>query len=143
MRVAAQKLLERGARLLRVVEVVLINLANGEQCVEAVLAAWVFTAQKAVLRNRLFQNFVVFKAPSHFHQRLGDGNHAGIGLRRSGRPVINATVSVKNLLIITAGSVGDGTPVERLAHPLGRGTTGARPGFIVAGAGMSRQSGKS
>src|SRR6202451_657672 len=133
MRVAAQKLLERGARLLRVVEVVLINLANGKQCVEAVLAARVFTAQKSILPNRFFQNFVIFKTPSHFHQGLGNGNHAGIGLRRSGRSVINATVSVKNLLIITAGSVGDGTPGERPAPPARRGKTRARPGLIVGG----------
>src|SRR5579864_5734710 len=77
-----QKLLERGTRLLGIVQILLVNFADGKQCVKAVLAARIFAAQEFVLRNRLVQDFLVFEMAAHLDQGLRHRNHTGIGLGR-------------------------------------------------------------
>ena len=84
-----QKLLKGGSRRFGIVEIVFVDFADGEQPVEAVLAAGILAAQKFILLDRLIQDFVVVETPSHFHQRLGHGNHAGISFGRSGRSQID------------------------------------------------------
>src|SRR5579859_972342 len=54
VRITVQEFLEDRPRLLRIVQVVLIDLADSEQRIAAILAPGIFLAQEAVLGNRLF-----------------------------------------------------------------------------------------
>src|ERR1700733_8550326 len=99
---------------------------------EAVFAAGVLASQKPVLRNRFFQNLVIFKAASHLHQSLGDGHDTWVGLRGGRRSEINIAISVKNSLVVAAGAVGDWPSVEGFAHPFSGRIVVACPCFAVA-----------
>ncbi len=89
VRIAAQKILEGARAASKSLKIVLVNLADGEQPIETVLAAGILAAQELILLDGLVQDFVVVETPSHFHQRLGNRHHAGIGFRGSGRSQVN------------------------------------------------------
>ena len=80
-RIAMQKVFEGRARLFRIVEIVLVDLADREQRVEAVFAAGIFLAQKAVFVDGAAQDLVVVKAPPHLDHKFGGRHHARVRLR--------------------------------------------------------------
>ena len=137
-----QKFLKHAAGMLRIVQVVLVNLANSKQRIAPVLAAGIFLAQELILRNRLIQNLVIIEPPPHLHQRLRHGHHAGIGLGRSRRAKINAAISIDHALVVVPGSVRRRASVERLAHPFRGGKAVPRPRIRVARTGMGGHSRK-
>ena len=63
--IAAQDFLEGRAGFVGIVEVVFVDLPDGEQGVEAILAAGVLTAQELVLSDGVIQNLVGFEATAH------------------------------------------------------------------------------
>ena len=68
MRIAAYKFLEYGFGLGRIVKIILIDLSNGKQRIEAVPAARIFPSQKLIFANGRAQSFVIIEMPSHFRQ---------------------------------------------------------------------------
>src|SRR5258708_40316832 len=85
IRIAVQKFLKRGTCLVRIVEIVFVDFADGEQRVKAILTARIFAAQEFVLSDGAVQNPFVFEAAPHLDQCLGHSHYAGIGFSRGGR----------------------------------------------------------
>ena len=125
---------EGRARLFRIVEIVLVNLADREQRVEAVFAARIFLAQKAVLFDGAAQNLVVVKAPPHLDHEFRGRHHARVRLRRCGRAEVNAPVGVDHPLVFVASALSQRTPIESLPHAFRLGEFLAGPGVVVADA---------
>ena len=129
--IVAQKILERSARGIGIVEVVFINLADREQAVKAIFAAGIFPPQELVLLDGLIQDFVVVEAPAHLDQRFRDCNHAGVGFGGGGCSQIHGAISIDHALVIMTCSLRGRPSVQRLAHPLSGSKVLARPGVRV------------
>ena len=80
-RIAMKKVFKDGTRLFGIVEIVLVDLADREERVEAVFAAGIFLAQETVLVDGPAQNLVVVKAPAHLDHQFGGRHYARIRLR--------------------------------------------------------------
>ena len=102
MRVAVHDLLESFARFVVLFQVVLIDLADGEEGVEAILAAGIFAAEEFVLRDGGAQGLLVVEGAAAFGEQLGYGDDAGIGLAAAGRGVIDAAVGIHDALVFAA-----------------------------------------
>jgi hypothetical protein len=77
--IAAQEFLEGCVGASLVVKVVLIDLANPKQGVEAELAAGLFATKEFVLLDGRTQDVWVIEASAHFLGHLRSGNHARVG----------------------------------------------------------------
>ena len=77
-RIAMKKVFEDRARLFGIVEIVLVDLADREERVEAVFAAGIFLAQETVLADGAAQNLVIVKAPPHLDHEFGGRHYARI-----------------------------------------------------------------
>src|SRR5208283_1727058 len=127
MRIALQELAESAASLLGIIQVVTVDLANGEQVVATVFAAGILTPQKPVLADGFVQDLVVIEAASHLNQRFRNRHYAGISLGGRGCAIVDVAVGVDNSLIVAAGTVGGRTSIERFPHALGGGEAVAGP----------------
>src|ERR1019366_4592242 len=134
-RIAMQKVFEDRARLFGIVEIVLVDLANRKERVEAVFAAGIFLAQEAVLFDGAAQNLVVVKAPPHLDHEFGGRYHARVRLRRGGRAEVNAAVRVDHALVFAASALSNGTAIESLPHAFRFGKLLTGPGVVVMDAG--------
>ena len=132
VRIAVEELLECQFGLGRVFEIILVNLADGEQRVEAVPAAGIFPAQKLVLPDGCMQDLVIIKAPAHFRQQFGHRRHAGIRFGRSRRAVIDAAVGGNHALVFLAGLLGGRKAVQSFPQALRGGVLGRGPGLRLA-----------
>ncbi len=115
-RIAMKKVFEGRARLFGIAEIVLINLADGEERVEAVFAAGIFLAQEAVLFDGAAQDLVIVKAAAHLDHEFGGRDHARVRLRRGGRAKVNTAIRVDHTLVFAASTLSSGTAIERLPH---------------------------
>src|SRR5256885_5546962 len=77
-RIALEEILENCPGLRWIVQVVLIDLANREQRIAAMLAAGMLAAQEFILGDGLLKDGVIVKAAARFGQRLGYGYRARI-----------------------------------------------------------------
>ena len=115
-----QEFVKRLPRSLVVAEVLLVNLADGEKRLEAVLAAGILAAQELVFVDGRVQVFFPrLELAAHLRQQFSDGNHAGVRLAGIGRHVINLAVGVGHALVVAPGPLRLGTTVQGLAHLLG------------------------
>jgi hypothetical protein len=76
-----KKVLEDRPRLFRIVKIVLIDLADREERVEAVFAAGIFLAQETVLFDGAAQDLVIVKAPAHLDHEFSGRHYARIRFR--------------------------------------------------------------
>src|SRR5438105_4740089 len=101
-RVTRYEFLERAAGLPGIVQIVLVDLANRKQGVEAVLAAGIFAPQKSVLLDGGVKNFVIIELAAHLDQQFGSRYYAGIGFARCRRTEVDAAVSINHALVVVA-----------------------------------------
>ena len=88
------------------------------------------------------QDLVIVEAPPHLDQRFGNGDHAGIGLGRSGRAEIDVAIGIDNALVVVAGAFSRRASIERFAHAIGGGKVVSGPGFAVMRTGVRLHSGR-
>ena len=119
MRIAVNDFLEGFPRFIVLVQIILIYLADGEQGVEAILAAGILTAQELVLRDGGAQGLLIVEGAAAFGEQLGDGHHAGIRLAAAGRGVVDAAVGIHDALVLAARTFMLRQAVELFAHSLG------------------------
>src|SRR5208283_5007323 len=101
-------------------EIFLINLSDGEQSLEPVLAAGIVMAQELIFTDRRVQVFVPrLELAAHLSQQFGDRNHAGVGFAGGGRDVVHLAIRVCDTLVIAAGPLFLGASVQLLPHLLG------------------------
>src|SRR5437660_8557314 len=100
-----QKIFKRGFGLLAVIQVVAIDLRDGEKGFSAVLASGIFTAQKDQLANCIFEALGIVQNAALVAQQLSHGEHAFVGLGRGWRSVIDLAVGLNYFLEITAGTL--------------------------------------
>ena len=122
-----EKLLKCQFGLGRVFEIILVDLADGEQRIKAVAAAGIFPAQKLVLADGGVQGLVIVKAPAHFRQQFSHGNDAGIRLGRSRRAVIHAAIGGNHALVFLTVLLRGRKAVQGLPHTFCGGVLRARP----------------
>ena len=132
VRITVEKFLEYLFGLGLVFQIILIDLAHGEERIDAVAAAGVFAAQELVLADGRAQGLVIVKAPAHLRQQFGHGNHAGVCLGASRRTVVHAPVGGDHALVFVAALLRGGKIVQGLPHALCGGVLGARPGLGLA-----------
>ncbi len=134
-----EELLEGLARGIWIPQVVLIDLADGEQSLKAILAPRILTAQKLIFANRTMKVFLSGrKLPPHFSQGLGDRDDAGVGLARHRRHVVDLAVGVGYMLIIFPRALAGGASVEGLPHLFG--FVELVSGLLLAGRGGGKRS---
>src|SRR5258708_26636855 len=109
-----KKVFEGRARLFGIVEIVLINLADREERVEAVFAAGIFLAQEAVLFDGAAQDLVIVKAAAHLDHKFGGRDHAGVRLRRGGGAKVDTPIRVDHALGLAASTLSSRTALARL-----------------------------
>src|SRR5919198_3939353 len=131
-RIALEEFLKGAARLVRIVEIVVVDLPYGEQRVKAILARGVFAPEKLILLDGGTQEFLIFELPSHLDQEFGHRDRAGISFRGGWSAVINATVGVQHTLKVVSCASSGRLALERFPHALGGGKPLSRPGLRVA-----------
>ena len=144
MRIAADDLLESFPRFVVLLQIILVDLADGEQGVEAILAAGIFAAEKLVLRDGGTQRLLIVEGAPAFGEQLGHGHDAGVGLAAGGRRVVDAAIGVDDALVFAAGTLAAAASVELLAHSLGVFKLRAGlllPGLNTGGKGGRQQAG--
>src|SRR5215470_2164859 len=137
--IAPQELLECAARLIRILQVILVDLSNREQGVETITAAGIFAPQELIRLDAGLQNLVVIETPSHFDLQLRNGDNARIGLGGPGSAEIDSSIGFDNALVVTTAAFLGRTSGKRLAHALGSGKLIARPSIAVTGTRVGRQ----
>ena len=137
--IAAQKFFKRRLSFLGIVQVVLVDFSDREQCIEAVLASGIFLAQELILLHGALQDLVVIELPAHLDLQLRHGNHAGIAFGRSWSTEVNAAVGINDALVVSAGTLFSRTAVERFTHALGPGEILASPRISMPDTSVSRQ----
>ena len=133
-RIALKKIIESRPRLYRIIKIVLIDLGDRKERVEAVPAARIFLAQKAILLNGAAQNFVIVKAPPHLDHEFGRRHDARVRLRRRGRAKVDGAIGIENPLIFAAGALRLRTAVQSLPHALRFGELLTSPRIVVVDA---------
>ena len=133
-RITMQEIFESLPRLGGIVEIVFIDLADGEQGVEPVSAAGILLAQEVVLFDGAAQNLVVVKAPAHLDHQLGRRHHARVRLRRRWGTEVDAPVRIDYALIFAASALARGAAVESLPHALRFGELLTSPRIVVQNA---------
>src|ERR1022692_2832290 len=88
-----------------IAEVFRVDLPNGEQRLEAVLAARILMPQEFIFADGRTQVFLSgLELAAHGGQDLGHRNHAGVGFAGSGRHVIDLAIRVRDALVIATGA---------------------------------------
>src|SRR5207302_8115880 len=72
VRIALQELLKSAACLVRLVEIVFVDLPDGEQRVKAIFARRIFAAKKFILLYGRAQETLVIELASHLNQEFDD-----------------------------------------------------------------------
>lgn len=101
-----------------VVQIVKVNISLGEQCVGAITAAGIFTAEKFVLSDGIVEGFFIFENAALIGKQLGDGEDAGVGLGRGRIVVIDGAIDFEDALVVSPGALIFGAGFERLAGAL-------------------------
>src|SRR5215475_10149800 len=135
--IAPQEFLERAASLLRIVQVVFVDLGDREQGVVTITAAGVFVAQELVCLDGGLQNLVVVETPPHFDLQLRNRHYTGVGLGGTGSPEVDASIGFDSALVVVTSALLGRTSSKGLARALGPGKLVARPSIAVPDTRMS------
>ena len=76
--VALNKFLKCNFGLRRIVEIVFVNFADGEERVKTKLAPRIFLTKKSILFDGGAQDVFVVEGPTHLDQQLGGCDNTGV-----------------------------------------------------------------
>src|SRR5258708_4603515 len=102
MRISSQKLLEHLSSASHIIEVVFIDLTDGQQRFEPKPAARIFATQELILLDRRAQDGIVIESVSHFDREFSRRRNAR-GRFTGGRSAkIDTPVSIHYALVLAA-----------------------------------------
>ena len=114
-----QELFEGLASRVRIAQVFIIDLSDGEERLKAILTARIFAPQELVFSNGGVEVFFSRRElAAHLGHGFGNRNHAGVRLTRHRSYVVDLAISVGNVLILFASTLIGGQTVQRLPHLL-------------------------
>src|SRR5947209_13069052 len=133
-----QVFLKSGFGLGSVIQVVAINLGDGEKRFSAELAAGIFTAQEFQLADGILEILGIVEDPALLVQKLSHGQDRSVGFMRGGCNVVDLAIGVENALIIFTRTLRLGLAAQGFAQPLGcLELGGSRQLFLLHAAAIS------
>src|SRR5580658_10114850 len=103
--VELEELLKCFLGLFAIDQVTAVDLTLGEEGGEAVAAGGVLRAQELVLADGVSEQCLVGEMAALFGEKLGHGEHTGIGFGRCGIAVVNGAIGVENPVVAKLGAL--------------------------------------
>src|SRR6266498_1299393 len=129
MWIATNQLSKCHAGIAIIAQIILVDLADGQQRLDTMLAARIFAAQVLVMANRSVQNHVIFEVTTHLGGEFSDSECAAFGFAGSGRFKNDAAVGCDYCLILTVRARLLGASFERLTLGFSLVELSLRPGL--------------
>ena len=104
MRIAADQLPKCHASIGIIAQIILVYLADGQQCLDTVLAARIFAAKELVMPHGGVQSHVIFEVTTHLRREFGHCKGAAFGFAGSWRFKHNPPVRRDYSFVLTASA---------------------------------------